>query len=157
MVKKLSAFLLIAACCCFSMGETATVRTIFKDGRKISKSVKLEDVSESVKRLTVPKSELSGDVRFIDVVADFAPAKKGDDGYWIHARGTYGKFDKDSGSYGMSRQVIPVWGMKTPSAAFWANVRTYRFDYQFRVELKNGNYEVFARFDIAHVRKWFEP
>ena len=70
MVKKLSAFLLIAACCCFSMGETATVRTIFKDGRKISKSVKLEDVSESVKRLTVPKSELSGDVRFIDVVAD---------------------------------------------------------------------------------------
>ncbi len=157
MVKKLSAFLLIAACCCFSMGETATVRTIFKDGRKISKSVKLEDVSESVKRLTVPKSELSGDVRFIDVVADFAPAKKGDDGYWIHARGTYGKFDKDSGSYGMSRQVIPVWGMKTPSAAFWANVRTYRFDYQFRVEVKNGNYEVFARFDIENVRKWFEP
>ena len=57
----------------------------------------------------------------------------------------------------MSRQVIPVWGMKTPSSAFWANVRTYRFDYQFRVEVKNGNYEVFARFDIENVRKWFEP
>ena len=157
MLKIAAAICALLCATCILMGESVTLRTVYLDGRTDMKSMNLENVSDSLKRLIVRREDIAENIRFIDVIPSFAPAKKGDDGYWIHARGTYGKFDKDSGRYSMRRQVIPVWGMKTPSVAFWANVRTYRFDYLFCVSVKDGIYEVYARFDIENMRKWFDP
>ena len=138
-------------------GETVNVRTTYMDGKTEVKTVELQKISESLERLDIPKSELADNVKFIDVIPNFATAKKGDEGYWIHARGTYGNFDKENGKHSMDRQVIPVWGVKTADKTFWANVTSCRFDYSFNVEVKNGKYEIFPRFEIAKIRAYFKP
>lgn len=84
-------------------------------------------------------------------------AEKGDDGYWIDGRGWYGKFDRDNGSFFYERSFMPIFGMKKGNRAFWALVKTYRFNYEIRVDVRNGKYTVYPRFRIDNVRKFFDP
>lgn len=78
--------------------QTAKVRIV---GGKLAgeRSVVLEEITDSHYRLTLRKVEIPADAVSIDVVAPFMTAMKGDAGYWVNARGTYGKFDKDEGVF----------------------------------------------------------
>ncbi len=131
------------------------IRTVKTDNSSSSKIASLENVSEKTARLTIKKETIGDDVKYVDVIADFARADKGDEGYWINGRGVYGNFDAENGVYSVSRSVMPIFGMKTKSKTFWAHAKTFRFDYDFRVEVRNGRYAVFLRYKIADVRKWF--
>lgn len=131
------------------------IRTVKTDNSSSSKIASLENVSEKTKRLTIKKETIGDDVKYVDVIADFARADKGDEGYWINGRGVYGNFDAENGVYSVPRSVMPIFGMKTKSKTFWAHAKTFRFDYDFRVEVRNGRYAVFLRYKIADVRKWF--
>lgn len=143
--------------CLVTLGEEVVLRFTYDNGNEVCRKVDLENISDSTRRLTVSKDELGTNIKWVDVLPVFAAAKKGDNGYWIHGRGTYGNFDKDEGSYLMAQQAIPIWGMKTDAVTFWANMRTYRFDYKFNVHVRNGVYEVFARIGLDHQRRWFNP
>lgn len=99
--------------------ETAEIRAHSQNGAVESKTVQLEKIGADKFRLVIPKSDIGKDTKFIDIVAEFAKADKGDDGYWIMPRGTYGNFDKDSGVYRRGRQLMPIFGMKRGEKMFW--------------------------------------
>lgn len=137
--------------------ESVNIRTTYMDGKTDVKKVSLDKISDSQERLKISKESLGEDIKYIDVIPNFCKAKKGDPGYWVHARGIYGNFDKENGEFSSSMAQIPIWGIKTADKTFWANVISYRFDYSFNVVVKGGKYEIFSRFDIEGIRKWFDP
>ncbi len=157
-MKKILSLWIIAFATSSLLAETAEIRTIFKDGKKLttqSKTVELEKISDNKFRVVVPKDSIPENATYMEIIPEFAKANKGDEGYWLQARGTYGNFDKQNGTYVKNRQLMPIYGMKKGDKAFWGHVKTYRFDYDFVAQAKNGKYEVFPRFRFDKVREYF--
>lgn len=125
--------------------QTAKVRIV---GGKLAgeRSVVLEEITDSHYRLTLRKVEIPADAVSIDVVAPFMTAMKGDAGYWMNARGTYGKFDKDEGVFTSWRSLMPIFAFKRGAEMWYAHVRKWRFDYSLVVSVKNGKYEMYPCF-----------
>ena len=139
--------------------ETAEVRLHWGSQKKItrseSRSVELERVSDGSLRFRFAKGDIPADCYAVDVIPDFMRAQKGDDGYWVQARGTYGKFDKDDGSYSKDRQLMPIYGVKRGGSLWYGHVKTWRFDYDFMTTAKKGAYATFPRFRCDKVKKYF--
>lgn len=136
--------------------DDALVRFNLVDGGTRTERVALETVSPSQVRFTYPKERIADDVVSIDVVPDFMTARKGDEGYWIDARGAYGRFDKDSGSYANDRAGwMPIFGMKKGDSLWYGQVMKWRCDYRFCVDAKGGVYQAYPRFEVAGVRKYY--
>ena len=139
-----------------AFGEEALVRFNLADGGTRTERVALETVSPTQVRFTYPKERIADDVVSIDVVPDFMTAWKGDEGYWIDARGAYGRFDKDSGSYANDRAGwMPIFGMKRGDSLWYGQVMKWRCDYRFCVDAKGGVYQAYPRFEVAGVRKYY--
>jgi len=148
-----------AAATCVSVAETADVRIIFGSRSKIDRQerrqVELEKVSDSCYRLRLAKGDIPPDAYAVDVVPSFMKAQKGEAGYWLQARGTYGRFDRDDGTYVRDRQLMPIYGVKRGDSLWYGHVQTWRFDYDFMTVAKKGSYETFPRFRCDKVRKFF--
>lgn len=130
---------------------TAVVRSNVSESR-----VELEKVSDAHYRLTVKKEAIGPDVKWIDVVPDFMTARQGDAGYWIDARGAYGRFDRESGCYENDRAGwMPIFGLKKGDVLWYGQVMQWRCDYRFRVEAKDGVYRAYPRFGVEDVRKFY--
>ena len=143
-----------------AVAETAEIRMrVGKSGAEVvqTKTVELEKLAQDKFRLVIPKESITEDVKSIDIVPEFARANKGDEGYWIMPRGTYGKFDKDDGVYVRNRHLMPIFGMKRDGKMFWGHMKTYRFDFDIVVEAKGGKYEIFPRITLGSVRRFFAP
>ena len=141
----------VAAC-----AETAEVRFNLVDGGVRTERIPLESVSPTQVRFTLPKEKIAADVVSIDVVPDFMTAKKGDEGYWIDARGAYGKFDKDDGKYANDRAGwMPIFGLKRGDALWYGQVMGWRCDYRFNAVAKGGRYEAFPRFMVKELRAYY--
>ena len=82
------------------------IRTVKTDNSSSSKIASLENVSEKTKRLTIKKETIEDDEKYVDVIADFARADKGDEGYWINGRGVYGNFDAENGVYSVPKRTF---------------------------------------------------
>ena len=146
MIKKILSMLVALLVASFLQAETAEVRTVFKKGKDLvseSKTVELEKVSENKFRIVVAKDSIPEDATYLEIIPEFAKANKGEDGYWMQARGTYGLFDKDNGIYVKARQLMPIYAVKKGDKMFWGHVKTYRFDYDFVAQVKDGKYEIF--------------
>ena len=91
----------------------------------------------------------------MEVIPGFMRAQKGDPGYWIQARGTFGRFDQDDGLYVKERQLMPVFGVKKGDTLWYAHVKSWRFGYDFTVRAKDGAYEVYPAFRCDRVRAFF--
>ena len=126
-----------------------------KPFREETRVVELERVSDSHFRAVVPKSEIPSDATSVSVVPQFMQARRGDEGWWMQARGTYGRFDKDDGSYVSTRQLMPVFAVRRGGSLWYAHVRTWRFNYDFVTMAKGGEYETYARFRCDKVHKFF--
>ena len=141
-----------------AFAETAEIRIHYKDGKKTTvetKTAELEKISPEKFRIVIPKASITDNMQYLDIVPEFCRAEKGDDGYWIMPRGTYGKFDKDNGTYRRWRHLMPIFGIKRADKLFWGHILTYRFDSDIIVEAKNGKYQIFPRFRFDSVRKFF--
>lgn len=106
-------------------------------------------------RLAVPKESLPADAVFMEVVAPFFTARKGDGGWWMQGRGLYGRFDKDDGEYVEDSLHTPLMAVKRNGTLWSAEVASWRFDYDFVARACDGRYEVFPRFRLAAVREFF--
>lgn len=106
-------------------------------------------------RLTIPKEHIADDVWGVEVVPSFMRAKKGDNGYWMDARGLYGLFDKDNGVYRKTNQQMPIYLFKRGEVLWWGHIKKWRFDYQNCVRATNGEYESALRFRADGVRNYF--
>ena len=137
----------------FVLAITALVRTNVDERR-----VELEEISDSHCRLTLSKESIGSDVMWIDVIPDFMTARKGDSGYWLDARGAYGRFDRECGGYENDRAGwMPIFGLKKGDSLWYGQVIQWRCDYRFRVEATNGVYRAYPRFCVAGVREYYPP
>ena len=125
------------------------------ENRVVVRNYKLAKHTEGL-RLTIPKEHIAADVWGIEVIPSFMKAKKGDEGYWMSARGMYGHFDKDNGSYKSAKSVMPIYAMKRGDNLWWGHVKKWRFDYYFIARATNGEYETALRFRADGVRKYFD-
>lgn len=140
--------------CGEAVAETATVVTTYPKGETAEKIYDLQRVGPDVLRLTVPLEEIDPKAKYLDIQAEFATAKKGDEGYWVLARGVYGTFRLDQGSI-HDAPLIPVYGMKTPARTFVAIVNGMNYEYRVHVEAKAGVYRMFQRYYLQDI--WFPP
>ena len=107
-------------------------------------------------RLVIPKEHIATEVWGVEVLPSFMKAKKGDDGFWMNARGLYGLFDKENGGYRKTKQQMPIYALKRGSTLWWGHVKKWRFDYQHIVRATNGEYESVLRFRADGVRNYFD-
>lgn len=136
--------------------EDALVRINLADGGLRTERVALTAISPTQLRFTYPKERIAGDVASIDVVPDFMTAQKGDEGYWIDARGAYGRFEKDNGEYANDRSGwMPIFGLKRGDTLWYGQVMGWRCDYRFNVVAKDGRYEAFPRFNVRNLRAYY--
>jgi len=142
-----TAFLLVSG---ETPAHTVTAVTTDKNGATRETKYELEAVGNDVLRLTVPRKDIDPEAKYLDLQADFATARKGDEGYWILARGVYGTFRLDEGST-ENYPLIPIYGMKTPALTFVAIVDGMNFEYKVRVEAKGGVYRMLQRYEIAEI------
>ena len=117
-----------------SVAETATIAVTDARGGVSSWTAQLQDVGNGVLWLTVSTASIPSDAKTLDIRADFATAKKGDEGYWAFPRGVYGTFRIDKGST-ECWPMIQAFGLKTPSKTFAYRGR----------DVKPVAYEVFKR------------
>ena len=157
---KRTGLILVAAMALAAMAEQAEVRVLWgtpkKTVRAETRRVELERLPDGAFRAVVRKGEIPADAFAVEVVPDFMKARKGEPGYWIQARGTYGEFDQDDGVYAKGRQLMPVFGLKRGGDLWWGHVKTWRFDYDFMTVAKQGAYETFPRFRCDSVHAFFK-
>ena len=111
-----------------------------------TRSVELTPQADGALRFVLAKADIPADAFSIEVVPPFMTAQKGDDGWWMQGRGTYGRFDKDDGEYSAWRQLMPVFAVKRGATLWYGEVKGWRFDYDFVARARGGRYEVFPRF-----------
>ena len=102
------------------------------------------------RRFTVKAADAQ-DAKWVDVKADCATAKTGEDGYWISQRGALGRFTRESGTWNQARNwaTLPYFGMKTLRGSFLAVMEGMRFEFDVRIEVKKGVWNMFPRWRVA--------
>ena len=94
------------------------------ENRVVTRNYKLTKHAEGM-RLTIPKEHIADEVWGIEVIPSFMKAKRGDEGYWMSARGMYGLFDKDNGGYRSIKSVMPIYAMKRGDNLWWRQVKKW--------------------------------
>ena len=117
------------------------------------KRVVLEKINDTTSRLVIKKSDITDDVQLIDIFADNAKSKKGDEGFWIMQRGELGYFNRENMSYSAGRRYVylPYYAMKTPTETFIGVIEGMRFEFNVNVESKNGKYVMYPRWYIGDI------
>ena len=155
-MKRLNIVIGVLCAVVSAWAETASVRFHGIDGTVRTEQMPLEAAGPASFRFRLAKERIMDDVAAIDVVPDFMTAKKGDEGYWIDARGAYGRFDKDEGTYANDRSGwMPIFGLKRGDALWYGQVMGWRCDYRFNAVAKGGRYEAFPRFMVKELRRYY--
>ena len=143
------AVLLASVSCAFAYDAEIEVR--YADG---SRDVRRETLPERENGICVwrqDRTSLKSGVKSIRILPDFAKAAVGEKGYYLEPGGRCGLFKPHKISFG--RRVgakslkMPVYGMKTPRAAFVAIATGMAYHASIDVRVTNGTYEVAFRFD----------
>ena len=137
-------------------GGSVKLNYKYKNQKYETKVVALEKISDDTERLVIKKESIPADVLHIDVIHPDAIVPVGTQGWWTYARGAYGKFDKPKGVYIHNLSSLPLFAIKTDKTAFWAHIKTFRFNYDFCVLSNDGIYKVFPRFRIDKIRENFD-
>ena len=154
-MRKLHILLLIMLSAITSSAfESAEIRINRPNGKNETKKVEMKEIQPDVFRVMIPVREIPRDCTTIDVVADCAKAKKGEAGFFVTPDGSYMEFTQDKGFFS-AKNLMPILGMKTPRGAAVAIVKGLSLEYKPTVEVKNGNYEIFPRFEIKNME--FDP
>ena len=131
--------------------DSVEVITTKTDGTTTTAKQRLEKQPDGAYRFKVPIKKLTSDILSIDVIGEFAKAKMGEEGYFVMPPNSVGSFVHESGIYHQRRMGLPIFGMKNPRTTWVAIVKGLRFEFEGRVEVKNGNYVQFPRFLIKGI------
>ena len=156
-MKKLVGVLAVALAAAGAIAETAELRIIRKTkaGRVVERAAaELERVDARILRFTYPKAKVSDDVLRLEVVPAFMRANVGDDGYWFQGRGVWGSFRPQVGTNFWTRLQTPVFGLKRGDRLWYAHMKTYRFDFEFRVAATAAGYEVYPSVTFPQIREY---
>ncbi len=152
---KLSIAFLVSALTVSAFTDTAELSITWLDGKVSKETVSLENVGENTFRLRVPFGKFSrwkwDRVKYIDILSPDAVAKKGDVGYWVLSDGRLGEFTRDNGLIDEPRNPMQMFGVKKADEAFAAIIKNLKYEFSMRVEVKDGVYKIYPRFDIAAI------
>ncbi len=154
-MKSFLIFILLSATLFVSAKEKLiTVRSVSTDG--VYKELKIAKVlrkNANTLCVEIPKEKIPSDILRLEVLADFAEAFEGEQGYWIGGRGFLGEFNQKNGYQIIpsSRMYMPLFGMKTKKKTFFAVISGMRFDFDIKVESINGHYKMYPRWLIKNM------
>jgi hypothetical protein len=85
-------------------------------------------------------------LKHVEVRAEFATARAGEDGYFVMPNGHLGGFREQEGEHALAGNCMPIFGMKTPRSTFVAIVTGLPHDYTLVAQARKGVYALFPRF-----------
>ncbi|MBO5751912.1 MAG: hypothetical protein J6R80_05875, partial [Kiritimatiellae bacterium] len=116
MIKHTTCLVALAAVAISAWAETANVRIIWgapgKPLRQELRQVELIAQKDGALRFQMEKAQIPSDAFCVEVVPNFMTARKGEAGWWMQARGTYGDFTRDEGFYLADRQLMPIYAVR---------------------------------------------
>ena len=154
-IFKASVIALVSAITCFAKVDTAKLLVTDKNGSTRTVPVKLEKIDENTNRLKISIKTFARwqwlKMKYLDVFLDDACATKGEDGYWVMSEGICGSFKADNGFYEHKGNKMPVYGVKKGDEAFVAIVKGMKYEYNTIIDVKDGIYKIYPRFNIEEL------
>lgn len=101
---------------------------------------------------------LSMNAKRLDIIPEFARARKGEKGYWFTPYGLYGEFDRDNGKYfaGAERMSMPMFGWSTPRGAYLAIVTSLKYFVRETIVARDGAYTIAATLEEGLCKEPYE-
>ena len=132
--------------------NTVQVDFVGTDDAKVSMNYPIKKRKDGGWRVKIPKEDLLEETIIgVDIKIPACNAKKGEDGYFITTTSAIGTFRLDEGTWATTRNYYTFFGMKTPRTTWVAIVKKLKLEWEQRIEIRNGNYQVFPRFNIKRI------
>ncbi len=159
-IKIISLVLLAMTMSSISLAMTnkITMRMTKTNGTTEEKIFNLEKVDKNTMRLRIPADFFKrgqpnsyGYVKYVDLISEDATAQKGNEGYWVLSDGRLGEFNHDEGLLVEPKARMQMYGFKKGNEAVVAIIKNLKYEYEMVVEVKNGVYKVYPRFQILAI------
>ncbi len=140
---------LAAAACAGQMLAADIARVKGKDGNWSEVPITGVKEPDGGVRYTFPAAE-AAKALVVQFRLDRAQAQKGEEGFWMAARGVVGRFTRDKMRWvcGAPFMDHPYIAMQTPRGSFIAIVEGMRFEFNAAVEAQEGRYCAYPSWDI---------
>ena len=128
------------------LAAAAVLNWTMPDGRVVEETRELAPFDDGFRLELSREKILSMKASRLDIVPDFARAKKGDAGYWFTPYGVYGEYDRDDGRFfaGPERMPMSMFGWSNPRGSCLAVVTSLKYFVRETVTAKDGEYTVAA-------------
>ncbi len=149
--NKVSLAVLAALACMGAAWAADVARVRGKDGKWTEVPIAGVREADGGVRYTFPAAEASKAL-VVQFRLDRARATKGEDGFWMGARGVVGYFTRGKMRWGCGAQFMdhPYVAMRTPRGSFIGIAEGMRFEVNFVVEANDGKYAAYPSWDIEH-------
>ena len=131
--------------------DSANVILKNSDGKISRRSVKLEKTDDNAMRLRIAKSEVPKGALWLEIYPDTATATKGDPGYFIFSRGEYINFTRENLSMVRPKNLMPIFGAKTPHETFVGIVKTLHNEYALCASAKDGKHKMYLKYGLRSI------
>ena len=140
------------------LAATAALSWTMPDGRVVTETCELVPFADGVRLELGRERILSMKAKRLDVVPDFARARKGEKGFWFTPYGVYGEYDRDDGRFfaGQERMSMPMFGWSNPRGACLAVVTSLKYFVRETVRAEKGEYSVAATLEEGLCRYPYE-
>lgn len=135
--------------------DRATVTILLSDKTTETRTVSLTKIGENAYRFRLPTAEIPRNALSVEVVNDWATAKKGDDGYFITPDCHLGTFRADKGQYISYRNRVCMYGMKGPKGTFVGIMKGLKMEQKVYVRVDRGVYKLMVVYNLRLTE--FEP
>lgn len=132
------------------LAMSAVLNWTHADGTITTESIQLQhstDKNGEMEILSLSREYiLSKNAVRLDIIPEFAKAKKGEKGYWFTPYGVYGEFDCDNGQFAAKQEKMPMpmFGWSTPRGAYLAIITSLKYFVRETVTVKDGEYQIAA-------------
>lgn len=133
---------------CFAsvLSAADSVRVVWNlmDGTKSEQTVPLT-LRDGVEYLTIPRGQIPASVKNFEIHHPAGTASAGEPGFYVFNNGFFGQFLKRDADarYSHGGTIMPMFGVSTPRGAYTVIQTGLRFDSQYVVEYRGGQYDVF--------------
>ena len=136
----------------------AALNWTMPDGKVVSETQELVPFADGVRLELSRDTILSKKAKRLDIVPEFAHAKKGEAGFWFTPYGVYGEYDRETGRFfsGQERMSMPMFGWSNPRGACLAVVTSLKYFVRETVLVKKGEYTVAATLEEELCRYPYE-
>ncbi len=140
------------------LAAAAALNWTMPDGKVVTETRELAPFADGVRLELSREKILSMKAKRLDVIPDFARARKGERGFWFTPYGVYGEYDRDNGKFfaGRDRMSMPMFGWSNPRGACLAIVTSLKYFVRETVLARKGEYSVAATLEEELCREPYE-